>query len=81
MRLEGLLCTGADRLEETSFTLGGIQVTDSRSFAFPTRKVQAVLNHAEAAARVRLSGIESSEQPHDFLGRLTRLARANQPIS
>ena len=68
MRLEGLLCTGADRLEETSFTLGGIQVTDSGSFAFANRLVQAVLNHAEAAACVRLTGIESSEQPHDFLG-------------
>ena len=66
--MEGLLRTGADRFEETTFTLGGIQVTDSRSFAFPNRLVQAVLNHAEAAARVRLSGIKSSEQPHDFLG-------------
>ena len=38
-------------------------------------------HHAEAAAGVRLSGIEASEQSHDSLGRLTRLARANQPIS
>jgi len=78
---EGVLCTDADRLEETSFTLGGIQVADSGALSFSNRLVHAVLNHAEAAAGVRLSGIESSEQSHDSLGRLTRLARANQPIS
>ena len=78
---QGLLRTGADRLEETTFTLGGIKVADSGALAFSNRLVHAVLNHAEAAAGVRLSGIESSEQSHDSLGRLTRLARANQPIS
>ena len=78
---EGVLCTGADRFDETSFTLGGIQVTDAGSLAFANSLVQALLDHAEAAAGVRLSSIESSEQPHDSLGRLTRLARANQPIS
>ena len=58
---QGLLRTGADRLEETTFTLGGIQVADSGALAFSNRLVHAVLNHTEAAAGVRLSGIESSE--------------------
>ena len=75
------LRAGADRFEKTFLTPGGIQVTDAGPLAFANRLMQAVLDNAEPAAGVRLSGIESCEQPHDSPGRLTRVASANQPIS
>ncbi len=79
--VQRLLRTGADCLDKTFFPLRCLQMTDTRPLAFSNRLMRTVLNEAEAAARVRLPGIESCEQPHDSPGRLTRVAKANQPIS
>ena len=60
---------------------GTVAATSPRPLAFANRLMQAVPDEAEAAAGVRLPGIESCEQPHDSPGRLTRVAKANHPIS
>ena len=79
--VQRLLRTGADCLDKSFFPLRCLQMTDPRALAFSNRLMRTVLNQAEAAAGVRLPGIESCEQPHDSPGRLTRVAKANQPIS
>ena len=78
---ERLVSAGADRFEKAFLTPGGIQMRDAGPLAFANSLMKPVLNKAEAATGVCLPGIETCEQLHDLPGRLTRVARANQPMS